>query len=451
MHALGSLDYLWHALIPDWDIPLDIPLNASLTSLSNNYLRLAAVKSLKLDHRWRNPRIEMRRAQCIISRNSSFVDSMRFLPGGRWLVTLQHEPRSKTHVTLWSIADSNEQDSVFDVTVVGRVRFFHAHHHHELEQITIGIAIARGTEETIRVYHVFLPGDSSTRHSLVFEARPGELHPMGRIVGMKINGDTMIAVFEPQSLSSEQQRGQIACVNLISKAAAVLDCPDWACMGRIKIFSRYFAVATSRWTAQPATACVSFYELPSVTLDHPDCLSPTVPRWPEKQAVKSSLIASTSWNSDDPLVYELSDDAPTNNTTTCSCTMFGYSIPTQRLDVENLIEMVHVSFDGKSIERTLSVVPCRFIPSDGEIRVSSSGKRAVWLTQDPDTHEFALMKFALGRGTAKGTGSCISTLMPSFSGLPLNPRDFHSFVFDEISCKMAVGLPTGELYILHYD
>ncbi|KAG6373459.1 hypothetical protein JVT61DRAFT_6612 [Boletus reticuloceps] len=151
MHALGSLDDLWHALIPDWDIPLDIPSNTSLTSLSSNSLRLAAVKSLKLDHRWRNPRIETRRAQCIISRNSSFVDSMRFLPDGRWLVTLEHdEQTSKAHVTLWSIADSNEQNSVF---VVGRVRFLRAHHHHELEQITIGIAFARGTEEQAPFIH----------------------------------------------------------------------------------------------------------------------------------------------------------------------------------------------------------------------------------------------------------------------------------------------------------
>lgn len=82
--------------------------------------------------------------------------------------------------------------------------------------------------------------------------------------------------------------------------------------------------------------------------------------------------------------------------------------------------------------------------------MSSSGKRAVWLNPDPDTRECTLMKFALGRQNRKESRSCISTLMPSFSGLPFNPQDFHSFVFDEISCKMAVGLPSGELYILHY-
>lgn len=72
---------------------------------------------------------------------------MRLLPGGRWLVTLQYEQTARTHVTLWSTGGLNDYHSIFKITVVGRVRFLHAHHHHELEQITIGIAFARGTAE----------------------------------------------------------------------------------------------------------------------------------------------------------------------------------------------------------------------------------------------------------------------------------------------------------------
>ena len=146
---------MWHTLLFDWDIPLDIPgpLNTSLAALSSDLLRLAAVKSLKLDNRWRNPRREMRHAQRIISQNSSFVDGMRFLPGGRWLVTLQYEQTARTHVILWSIAGVNDYSSIFKVTVVSRVRFLHAHHNHELEQITVGIAFARGTTEQVPVAH----------------------------------------------------------------------------------------------------------------------------------------------------------------------------------------------------------------------------------------------------------------------------------------------------------
>lgn len=79
---------------------------------------------------------------------------------------------------------------------------------------------------SIRVYNVFLQGDSSTRHSLVFEATPNELYSMGRIAGMKINGEIMIAMFAPLPSSLEDE-GQIVCVNLVSRVAAVLECPDW--------------------------------------------------------------------------------------------------------------------------------------------------------------------------------------------------------------------------------
>lgn len=147
MHAIGSLDYVWRKLLADWDVPLDIPLNASIASLPSDTLRLAAVKSLNLDSRWRNPAREMRHAQRIVSQNFSFVDGMHFLPGGRWLVTLQYEQTSRTHIILWSIADLNDHTAISKISVVGRVRFLHAHHHHELEQITIGIAFARGASE----------------------------------------------------------------------------------------------------------------------------------------------------------------------------------------------------------------------------------------------------------------------------------------------------------------
>lgn len=131
--------------------------------------------------------------------------------------------------------------------------------------------------------------------------------------------------------------------------------------------------------------------------------------------------------------------------------MFGHPIPTQRMDINALgVDLIRVSFDGNNVECMRMGVPCSAVLSVGEVRVSSSGRRAVWLSPDPDTYECTLVKFALNREAGHESGSHVSTLMPSFSGLPFNPRDFHSFVFDEVSCKIAVCLSSGELYILHY-
>ncbi|KAF9223422.1 hypothetical protein BS17DRAFT_139695 [Gyrodon lividus] len=453
MHALGSLDYLWHRLLANWDIPLDVPLNANLTTLPSNFLREAVIKALELDQRWRASSLHLRYAQRIISSNSSFVDGLRLLPGGRWLVTLQYEQTTQTHVTLWSMEDPGDAHPIFKESILGRVRFLQAHQH-ELDQITIGIAFARRTMETIRVYNVLLRDHSSNvaRHSVAFEAASEELSgsTFGRIAGMKIRGKVMIAVFAPLSSSSEDE-GKIICVNLISKIAVVIECPDWSFgCGRIKLFERYFAIITSRHTPQNTAAYICYHELPSVILDENP--PPSAPCWPGTLTINGSPIAGFSWTASSALVFELSDDMLTYTGEACSFTMLGSQAQAQYNNVTYAsIVVLRVSFDGTNIYCIPTAVPCRSPPSISEVRASPSGRRAVWLSPDPDTHECTLMRFASERTSGTNElGPCISTLMPSFSGLPFNPRDFLSFAFDEISCKLAVSLPSGELYILHY-
>ncbi|KIK96144.1 hypothetical protein PAXRUDRAFT_826269 [Paxillus rubicundulus Ve08.2h10] len=449
IHALGSLDYLWHRLLANWDIPLDVPLNVDLVTLPSDFLRNAVVKALELDRRWRDSSSHLHYAQRIISPNSSFVDGLRLLPGGRWLITIQYEQTTRTHITLWSMKDPSEAHPTFQESVIGRVRFLQAHHH-ELDQITIGIAFARGTMETIRVYNVLLQDDSSNvpQHPLAFEAASEELSTFGRIAGMKICGKVMTVVFAP--LSPSQDEGKIVCVNLLSKIAAIIQCPDWsfAC-GRVKLFHRHFAVITSRYTPQNASACIYYHGLPSVIIDaNPPS---TAPCWPTTLPINSSPIASISWKADSTLVFELSDDMLTNTGDTCSFTMLGGPTHQYGNRTATSIVVLRVSFNGANVSCNPTSVTCRSLPFISEVRASPSGRRAVWLCPDPDTQECTLMKFASGRTSeAHELAPCVSTLMPSFSGLPFNPRDIHSFAFDEISCRLAVSLPSGELYILQY-
>ncbi|KAF9237675.1 hypothetical protein BU15DRAFT_75873 [Melanogaster broomeanus] len=452
MHAFGSLDYLWHKLIAGWDIPLDIPPNVSLTTLSSDFLQKAAINALRLDRRWRDSTSPLLYAKRIISPNSAFVDGLHLLPGGRWLVTLQYEETVRTHVTLWSLKDPSDPP-IFRITVDGRVRFLQAHHHHEMEQLTIGIAFARGAMETIRVYNVRLQDDfrNAARHLLTFEATSGELSAFGRLSGMKICGQIMAVVFVPLSSPPSQNAGKLVCVNLLTKAAAVIECPDWSFpWGRLKLFHRYLAIITLSFIRENTSADICFHELPSVILAK--IPHPSVPHWPETLALKSSPTANTSWTTDRALALELSDDVLTTTGETCSFSMFGCR-PRMRYGsaTDASVAVIQVSFDGTNIHCIPSAVPCRALPSVGEVRASPSGRRAVWLNPDPDTRECTLMKFASGRTSGNTeVGPCISVLMPSFSGLPFSPRDFYSFAFDEISCKLAVSLSSGELYMLHY-
>ena len=213
------------------------------------------------------------------------------------------------------------------------------------------------------------------------------------------------------------------------------------------MFCRHFVVVTLHDTPLSTFTHLSFYELPSLILNHLGPLPPSVPCWPERLVIESPMVSSTSWCTEYP-VSELSDDIHTRNSEACSFAILGHHFHTHHM--ASSIYLIHVSFDGSIVKCTPNFVPCCALPSAGEVRLSSSGKRAVWLSSDPETEECTLMKFALEREIGNGSGSCISSLMPPFSGLPFNPRDFHSFVFDEISCKMVVSLPSGELYILHY-
>ncbi|KIJ62795.1 hypothetical protein HYDPIDRAFT_113894 [Hydnomerulius pinastri MD-312] len=466
MHALGSLDYLWHMLVADLDVPLDIPLNVSIAALSSTFLRNAVTKALKLDQRWRDPNLHYQSAKRIISSNSSFVDGLHLLPGGHWLVTIQYEQIASTHLTLWSLKDPRNIHSIFKVTVFGRVRFLQAQHQNDLQRITIGIAFARGAMEwviyrsrgggntdiyrSINVYHVFLQDSTSsaTSHAAVFETMSGELSSFGRIAGMKICGEIMVAVFAPLTSTEE---GKIICLNLRSRAAVVIECTDWSfARGPLKLFPQYFAVITSRYTLEHASACISYYRVPSTVLG--DTSHPPVARWPVAETLNALPISSTSWRHDRALVIELSDDPLATAGDACFFSMIGFPTAMQHVNVTDAsIIIILITFDGTIIRCLPTVLPCHSLPSIGEVRASASGRRAVWLNSDPDGHECTLIKFVSGRSSRNlQLPPRISILMPSFSGLPFNPRDFHSFGFDEVSCKLAVSLPSGELYLLDY-
>lgn len=124
----------------DFDLPLDLPGNAVIASLSGNELRDAVVKALKLDRKWRDPKIYPQKASCIIPRCDAFVDSLQILPGGKWLITFHVEHSSRiTIVRLLSLHDVSHATTVFQATFRGRIRAHHAFYNRVHEEITIAV------------------------------------------------------------------------------------------------------------------------------------------------------------------------------------------------------------------------------------------------------------------------------------------------------------------------
>jgi len=86
-----------------------------------------------------------------------------------------------------------------------------------------------------------------------------------------------------------------------------------------------------------------------------------------------------------------------------------------------------------------------------QIRVGSSGCRAVWIEKGVDAEGCVMKKFSASR-TVGGQEfpATTSTLMPAFSGLPFNPQDCQCLVFDEVSCRLCTSLSSGQVFTLDY-
>jgi hypothetical protein len=126
--------------VTDFDLPLDLPGNAVIASLSGDELRDAVVKALKLDRKWRAADIYPQKTSCIISRCDAFVDALQLLPGGKWLITFQVEQSSRTTiVSLWSLYDASHAAISFQTKFRGRIRSHHAFHDRVREEITIAV------------------------------------------------------------------------------------------------------------------------------------------------------------------------------------------------------------------------------------------------------------------------------------------------------------------------
>lgn len=87
-----------------------------------------------------------------------------------------------------------------------------------------------------------------------------------------------------------------------------------------------------------------------------------------------------------------------------------------------------------------------------QVRVGSSGCRAVWIEKGLDVEgHCALKKFSAARTVCgQEVPATTSTLMPAFSGLPFNPQDCQCLVFDEVSCRLCTSLPSGQVFTLDY-
>ena len=108
MHAFGSTDYLWHRLVKQSDLPLDVPVDTPASQLPSDELQRLVIRAIRVQLNWRQPSSQIRRTTSLPVDSNALSELLQFVPGGRWLLVVQgglrrFEHRNYTRVSFWDL------------------------------------------------------------------------------------------------------------------------------------------------------------------------------------------------------------------------------------------------------------------------------------------------------------------------------------------------------------
>ncbi|KAG0698952.1 hypothetical protein DFH29DRAFT_71182 [Suillus ampliporus] len=446
LHTIGSADYVWRRSVIYFDLPLDLPGDAVVASLSSNELRDAVLNALKLDRKWRDPNLYPRKASCIISRCDTFVDALQILPGGKWLITFQVEQSSRTTVmSLWSLHDISHAVITFQTTFRGRIKSHQAFHDRVRKEIRIAVGSRTGDGcDSVRIYKVSTrapeSSPSSTPWSIVLETQPRELVDFGPLSEVRICGDIVTILFD----NGMEREMQILCFNTSTRARVVITGLDLLHAPSVYLlFPKHFAFVGSGQCRE-----LTLYDLPRSVLESSDIEDSLCEiREPIVTCHLIQYVGSTT--------SLLPSDGPTDSSSPQSSfalagfPFFGYDDAS-----ETQMFVLRVAFhDIMNLGPSFSLTYASYKPSfaNQQVMVGSSGCRAVWIAKGLDVGGCALQKFSAARAMREQVfPAATSSLMPAFSGLPFNPQDCQRLAFDEVSCRLCGSLLSGQVFALDY-
>lgn len=106
---------------------MDIPKNVGSNSLTADELQEAAIKAMRLELNWRKPVSSIKRSAKVQGMTQEQCVHMQFLPGGKWLLTIQRYhrllmTRFTTRMSVWSMADLAHPHRAINVELKGSYR-----------------------------------------------------------------------------------------------------------------------------------------------------------------------------------------------------------------------------------------------------------------------------------------------------------------------------------------
>lgn len=151
LYALGSTDYLWHRIVPTIRVPLEIPADVDINSLSGAELQRIVIKAIRLEHNWRKPTSHITRMTPILQETIGVpIDEIRLLPGARWLVTAQRNRplwHLSTTISLWCLEDVDTIYRSTQMEITGTYRDFAIVSHPDCSWVSLAIGMCTQNHE----------------------------------------------------------------------------------------------------------------------------------------------------------------------------------------------------------------------------------------------------------------------------------------------------------------
>ncbi|KAH7907701.1 hypothetical protein BJ138DRAFT_1128969 [Hygrophoropsis aurantiaca] len=459
----GSLDYLWHKLIRTCNLPLDIPLGADPATLSGQELQAIVVNALKLDHNWRKPDAYIRRAIPIVCSEASYVDNIYLLPGGKWLITTHRTTSDNydgqcTDLTLWCLDDITSPRVIKTILIYGRATSCRAYYQPAQRNFTIAVALSKNhSAGYVEVHHISLDNPAVSRQtseSLTFHpVASGGPHELAiRILSLRIHerilGVTFMQFPPPSYPEPPQPTVHVYLRNLVTGASATF-----------KAYLRsddYFELFRDQYTLARydlSEPIISFFDIPSFIIStHPDSEA-LANNEPDPSNMSEGLLSTRC-----PLLHANSFSAYLG----ASSGIIEHGVPVPntlmlklRGSTGTMDRFSPADRETRFSDRTTITSEVFHLGNDdvtfhqfNYLQLGATGRRAVWV-EFKDGIMFR--KWAASRQCCgEELSASVSALTPPTSRLPFNPHGIRRIGFDEATCRLCVGLLTGELYVCDF-
>ncbi|EGN99271.1 hypothetical protein SERLA73DRAFT_182190 [Serpula lacrymans var. lacrymans S7.3] len=453
LHTFAENDYLWHQIILNVDLPLDIPFDVDPTSLSAFELQRIVVRAMMLDLRWRDTNMPTFKVTHL-ARDSrdNYVDKMQLLPGAQYLVTTQRRGGStRTRLILWSLKDMRNPHHVASFNVAARVSSFHADLRDDGKEVHVAVVADLVTTLLLQVYAILLEDpithmaesrllfDSSSRGTIFLKGIPDRVIVRNNLVATsfigRVPGSNMLLEW------------YIFFYNIATHAQVIAKPPDPVDpyqYSNMFLYPQRIALVSSGMAGLTMTV----YSLPQAVLNHePSKDANTLPHALPRQTLEPLTQKYCMCGEGGPRDSFFSDVLQHPKLPPPGISVLSFQ--------ESDASMAHFSVD---LICTKDQQPVKLRPH-GQVACSNgvtnaylgaTGRRAVWVERNWQGDEYVVIKkWSLSRTDDKEQ-SCSgpSALIPNFSCLPFDPRDCYTMAFDETTCRVCIGLASGEMYVL---